>query len=207
LITKARAAFDGAVKIEPENPAYNYALGTASTFRHDPAEASPYFEKYVRLKPQDARGKLALGAAMVRPRQYDTATRVLIEAAKVSETATKAHYYPGCVARQNDRPDDAIRELQQALKANPDYADALAELGQCYLMKREYEQAGKLLRRAPEISPDHYAANFNLLTLYARAKDEREAAQSARFEEVKKLREEKAQEFLRMIEVRPYSVP
>ena len=207
LVAEARAAFDSAVKIEPENPAYNYALGTASTFRHDPAEAIPYFEKYVRLKPQDARGKLALGAAMVRARQYDAATRVLMQAAKVSETATTAHYYLGCVARQNDRLDDAIRELQQALKSNPDYADALAELGQCYLMKREYEQAGKLLRRALEIAPDHYAANFNLLTLYARAKDEREAAQSARFEEVKKLREEKAQEFLRMIEVRPYSVP
>jgi tetratricopeptide (TPR) repeat protein len=207
LVAEARAAFDSAVKIEPENPAYNYALGTASTFRHDPAEAIPYFEKYVRLKPQDARGKLALGAAMVRARQYDAATRMLMEAAKVSETATTAHYYLGCVARQNDRPDDAIRELQQALKANPDYADALAELGQCYLMKREYEQAGKLLRRALEIAPDHYAANFNLLTLYARTKDEREAAQSARFEEVKKLREEKAQEFLRMIEARPYSVP
>src|SRR5262245_58435287 len=207
LVAEARESFDRAVKIEPENPAYNYAMGAASTFRHDPAEAIPYFEKYLRLKPQDARGKLALGAAMVRARQYDAATRVLTEAAKVSETATTAHYYLGCVARQNDRLDEAIRELQQALKANPDYADALAELGQCYLMKRDYEQAGKLLRRALEIAPDHYAANFNLLTLYARTKDEREAAQSARFEEVKKLREEKAQEFLRMIEVRPYSVP
>jgi tetratricopeptide (TPR) repeat protein len=207
LVAEARAAFDRAVKIEPENPAYNYALGAASTFRHDPGEAIPYFEKYVRLKPQDARGKLALGAALVRARQYDAATRALTEAAKVSETATTAHYYLGCVARQNGRLDDAIQELQQALKARPDYADALAELGQSYLMKREYEQAGKLLRRALEIAPDHYAANFNLLALYARTKDEREAAQSARFEEVKKLREEKAQEFLRIIEVRPYSVP
>ena len=207
LVAEARAAFERAVKIEPENPAYNYALGAASAFRHDPTEAIPYFEKYVRLKPQDARGKLALGAALARARQYDAATRVLMEAARVSETATAAHYYLGGVARQNGRLDDAIQELQQALKARPDYADALAELGQCYLMKREYEQAGKLLRRALEIAPDHYAANFNLLTLYARTKDEREAAQSARFEDVKKLREEKAQEFLRIIEVRPYSVP
>jgi hypothetical protein len=53
----------------------------------------------------------------------------------------------------------------------------------------------------------HYAANFTLLTLYARTKDAREAAQAARFDEVKKSREEKAQEFLRMIEIRPYSVP
>jgi tetratricopeptide (TPR) repeat protein len=207
LVAESRIAFERAVKIEPENPAYNYAMGAASAFRHDPSEAIPYFEKYVQLKPQDARGKLALGAALFKAKQYDAATRVLMEVVKVSETATTAHYYLGGIARQNGRLDDAIQELQQALKGNPDYTDALAELGQCYLMKREYEQAGKLLRRTLEINPRHYAANFNLLTLYARTKDEREAAQSARFEEVKKLREEQAQEFLRMIEVRPYSIP
>ena len=204
LIAEARAAFDRAVKLEPENPAYNYAMGAASAFRHDPGEAIPYFEKYIRLKPQDPRGKLALGAALFRAKQYDAAAKVLMEAVKVSDTATTAHYYLGGIARQNGRLDDAIQELQQALKADPDYTDALAELGQCYLMKREYESAGKLLRQALEINPNHYTANFNLLTLYARTKDPGEAAQAARFEEVKKLREEKAQEFLRIVEARPY---
>jgi tetratricopeptide (TPR) repeat protein len=207
LVAESRNAFERAVKIEPENPAYNYAMGAASAFRHDPSEAIPYFEKFVQLKPQDSRGKLALGAALFKAKQYDAATRILMGVVKVSKTATTARYYLGSIARQNGRLDDAIQELQRALKVNPDYTDALAELGQCYLIKRDYEQAGKLLRRALEINPNHYTANFNLLTLYARTKDEREAAQSARFEEVKKLREEKAQEFLRMIEVRPYSVP
>jgi len=207
LIAEARAAFDRAVKLEPENPAYNYAMGAASAFRHDPGEAIPYFEKYIRLKPQDPRGKLALGAALFRAKQYDAAAKVLMEAVKVSDTATTAHYYLGGIARQNGRLDDAIQELRQALKANPDYTDALAELGQCYLMKREYESAGKLLRQALEINPNHYTANFNLLTLYARTKDPGESAQAARFEQVKKLREEKAQEFLRIVEARPYPVP
>jgi tetratricopeptide (TPR) repeat protein len=201
LVAEAHAAFERAVKIEPENPAYNYAIGATSTFRRDPAEAIPYFEKYVRLKPRDARGKLALGAALMGAKQYDAAARALTEAVKVPGVAAAAHYYLGAVARRGGRLDDAVLELRQALKANPDYADALAELGQCYLMRREYESAGVLLMRALRIAPDHYAANFNLLTLYARTKDEREAAQTARFEEVKKLREEKAQEILRMIEV------
>ncbi|HKQ78218.1 MAG TPA: tetratricopeptide repeat protein [Blastocatellia bacterium] len=207
LVAEARAAFERAVKIEPENPAYNYATGAASTFRHDPEEAIPYFEKYVQLKPQDARGKLALGAALLRAKRYDEATSMFMKVVKVPGASTAAHYYLGSIARQNGRLDDAIQELNQALKADPDYADALAELGQCYLMRREHEQAGKLLRRALEIDPDHYTANFNLLTLYARTKDPNEASQAARFEEVKKMREEKSQEFLRMIEVRPYSVP
>jgi tetratricopeptide (TPR) repeat protein len=207
LVAEARKAFDGAVKLEPENPAYNYAMGATSAFRHDPSEAIPYFEKYARLKPRDARGKLALGAALFRAKRYDAAAEALTEATKFPDIATTARYYLGSIARQEGRLDEAVQELQQALKANPDYTDALAELGQCYLMKKEYEPAGKLLRRALEINPNHYAANFNLLTLYARAKDGREAAQAARFEEVKKLREEMAQEFLRMVEVRPYPIP
>jgi tetratricopeptide (TPR) repeat protein len=203
LVAEARVAFERAVKIESENPTYNYAMGATSTFRRDPAEAIPYFEKYVRLKPRDARGRLALGAALMGANQYDAATRELMEAVKASDTAAAAHYFLGAVARRSGRLDEAILELRQALKSNPDYADALAELGHCYLMRREYENAGELLRRALRIVPNHYAANFNLLTLYARTKDEREAAQSARFEEVKKLREENAMEILRMIEVRP----
>jgi tetratricopeptide (TPR) repeat protein len=207
LVAEARGAFEKAVKIEPENPAYNYAMGTTSTFRHDPAEAIPYFEKYIRLRPRDARGKMSLGIALFEAKQYDAATVALAEAVKVASTATVAHYYLGAIARRSGRLDEAVRELRQALNANPDYADAMAELGQCHLMRREYGPAGELLRRALQISPDHYAANFNLLTLYARTQDGREPAQSARFEEVKKLREEKAREILRTIDVTPSSVP
>ncbi len=207
LVAESRAAFEKAVKIDPENPAYNYAMGAASTFRHDPMESIPYFEKYVKLKPQDARGKLALGASLFRSKQHDAATRVLLEAVKVPDTAAMANFYLGSVARQNGRLDEAIHRLQQSLNGNPDYTDALAEMGQCYLIRKEYESAGKILRRALEINPNHYLANFNLLTLYARTKDSREAAQATRFEEVKKLREDMSMEILRIIDVRPNSVP
>ena len=94
-----------------------------------------------------------------------------------------------------------------AIGSNPQYADALAELGQCHLIARNYELAGTEFLRALEINPNHYAANFGLLTLYTRTRDSRESVQSKRFEEVKKLREETTQEFLRIVEVRPYQVP
>jgi tetratricopeptide (TPR) repeat protein len=81
------------------------------------------------------------------------------------------------------------------LKSKPDYADALAELGQYYLMQKEYSQAEKQIRRALEIDPDHYSANFYLLTLYTRTGDARQEAQSKRFDELKKLLAEKMQEF------------
>jgi hypothetical protein len=50
---------------------------------------------------------------------------------------------------------------------------------------------------------DNYSANFNLMVLYQRTKNERAKAQGERFEEVKKRRAEQELELLRTIEVQP----
>ena len=207
LVAEARNSFEKAVQIEPENPEYNYAMGATSTFRHDPGEAVPYFEKYLKLKPRDPRGKLALGAALFRAKDYDAAVPRLTEAALVPETATPAHYYLGAIALQERRLAAARIELELALKGKPDYADALAELGQYYLVQKDYSQAENQIRRALKIDPDHYSANFYLLTLYSRTGDARQEAQSKRFDDLKKLLAEKMQEFLRIVEVRPLETP
>jgi tetratricopeptide (TPR) repeat protein len=207
LLAEARNAFEQAVKLEPENASYNFAMGAASAFRRDPGDAIPYFQKYLQLKPDDPRGRLALGAALFRAKEYTRASEYLRLAAEFPETGVTAHYYLGCIARQQERLGDAIRELALAISRNPQYADALAELGQCHLLGKDYELAGRAFRQALEINPNHYAANFGLLTLYTRTRDPRVSGQSKRFEEVKKLRDETTQEFLRIVEVRPYPVP
>jgi tetratricopeptide (TPR) repeat protein len=207
LIAEARNSFEKAVKLESENPQYNYAMGAASAFRHDPAEAVPYFEKYLKLKPEDSRGKLALGAAFFRAKDYQAAQPWLNEAVKISATATPAHYYLGCIALQERRLDEARVQLSQALAIRPDYADALAELGQYYLLQKDYGEAEKQIRRALEIDADHYAANFYLLNLYTRTADPRRESQAKRFEELEKLLDERTREFLRIVEVRPFEAP
>jgi len=207
LIAEARNSFEKAVQLEPQNPDYNYAMGAASAFRHDPAEAVPYFEKYLKLKPQDPRGKLAMGAALFRAKDYEHALPWLKQSAGIPAIAARAHYYLGAIALEQGQPDEAFVELQEALKAKPDFADALAELGQYYLKRRDYQQAEKQIQLALKIEPDHYAANFYLLMLYTRTKDAREGAQAKRFDELKKLMAEKTQEFLRIVEVRPFESP
>ena len=207
LIAEARNSFEKAVKLDPENAQYNFAMGAASAFRHDPAEAVPYFEKYLKLKPHDPRGKLAMGAALFRAKDYQGAEPWLNEAVKIPATATLAHYYLGCIALQERRLEDARTQLLQALAARPNYADGLAELGEYYLLVKDYGEAEKQIRRALEIDPDHYAANFYLLNLYTRKGDPRHEAQAKRFEELKKLLDEKTREFLRIVEVRPFEAP
>jgi tetratricopeptide (TPR) repeat protein len=204
LIAEARNSFERAVQIEPENAEYNYAMGAASAFQHDPADAVPYFEKYLRLKPQDPRGQLALGAAFFRAKDYEHAIPWLTESITVPLTATRAHYYLGKIALYEGQLDKALSELQQALTAKPDFPDALAEMGQYYIARRDYPEAEKWLQHALTVAPDHYSANFYLLMLYTLAKDGRQEAQAKRFGELKKLMDERAQEFLRMVDVRPF---
>jgi tetratricopeptide (TPR) repeat protein len=207
LIAEARNSFEKAVNLEPENPSYNYAMGAASAFRHDPAEAVPYFEKYLKLKPEDPRGRLALGVALFRAKDYDGATPWLMQAAKDPQTATAAHYYLGAIDVQQRRLDKARGELELALQDKPDYADALAELGQCYLVQKDYLRAEQKIQQALKIDPDHISANFYLLNLYIRTGDTRQEAQAKRFDDLQKLRDQKVQEYLRMVEVRPFEGP
>ena len=82
LLAEARNSFEKAVKLDPENPAYNYAMAAASAFRHDPAEAVPYFEKYLKLRPQDPRGKLGLAVRAFSRQGLRAAIPRLTEALK-----------------------------------------------------------------------------------------------------------------------------
>jgi tetratricopeptide (TPR) repeat protein len=207
LIAEARNSFEKALQLKPDEPSYNYAMGAASLFRHDPVDAVPYFEKYVKLKPRDPRGPIGIATAFFRAKDYVSALPWIKQAAQNPETSTVAHYYLGSIALQESRLEDAANELQFALKANPDYADALAGLGQYYLQKKDYAQAERQLQHALQVDADHSAANFYLLMLYTRTGDSRREAQSKRYDELQKLREEKTQEFLRTVEVRPFEGP
>ncbi len=203
LVAEAHNALSEAVKLEPNNAAFNYAMGVVSTWRHDTSEAIPYFQKYTRLVPADPRGQLALGATYFKIKDYEAARRELLIAVKNKVTASEAHYYLGRLARQENKLEAALQELTLTLTAVPKHVDALAELGLCQMLRKDYDQAQQTLARALHIDGDHYAANYNLLVLYSRTKDTREAEQAKRFEEVKKRREERTQDMLRMIETKP----
>jgi tetratricopeptide (TPR) repeat protein len=207
LIAEARKSFEKAVTLQPDNASYNYAMGSVSALSRDPSDAIPYFEKYLKLKPNEVRGKLALGAALFRAKDYDAAIPWLTEAAQNSDTAAAAHYYLGSLDLQESRLDDAANELQLAISKNPHYADALAELGHYYLLRKNYSESEAQLRRALAIEPDHFSANFYLLTLFTRTSDPRREAQAKRYDELQKLREQKSVEVLRMVEVRPFDNP
>jgi len=203
LAEEAYQALKRAVALNPGNAYYNYALGIVTMQREDASESIPYLKKYCELKPHDPRGRLALGAAYFNSRDDESAEKVLSTLAHDPKTLAGANFYLGRIANRQGRYPEALRYLELALQARPDYADAYAELGLIHLKQREYASAQEALQKALKLNPDSYAANLNLMILYQRTKNPRAEEQTKRFEQVKEERARQAREFMRTIEVRP----
>lgn len=203
LFAEARKAIREALRLDPDNPDYNLAMGSVVSYSADPSQSLPYLTRYHALRPKDPHGVLALGAASYRARDYDMASRWLRKAVANPQTAAEAHFYLGRIARQEGRIDEAISELKQSLALQSDQADTLAELGQISVLRHDFSQAATYLDEALHHDPDNYAANFGLLELYARTGDARREQQSRRFDEIKRMREDRERQMMRAIEMRP----
>ena len=203
LAEEAYQALKKAVVLDPHNAYYNYAMGIVTMQRQDASESIPYLKKYCELKPRDPLGRLALGAAYFNSRDDELAEKVLSTVAHDPQTVAAANFYLGRIANRQGRYPEAIRQLELALQARPDYADAYAELGLIHLKRREYASAQEALEKALRLSPDGYSANLNLTILYQRTKNPKAEEQAKRFGQIKGEWAKRAMEFMRTIEVRP----
>jgi tetratricopeptide (TPR) repeat protein len=205
LGAEAYESMKKAISLDPENPAVNYMMGAVSLHRHESSEAVPYFEKYVRLQPDDPRGRFALGVARFYSNDFGGAQRDLAEVADRPETAAGANYFLARITRQSSQLDEARRYVDRSIQANPTYADAWAELGLLQTRAGQFAEAEASLQKALSLDAENYQATVNLTALYTRTRDPRRDAQAARLDALQKKREDRAQDFLRMIEVVPPS--
>jgi tetratricopeptide (TPR) repeat protein len=203
LLGEARRAMTEAVKLDPESPEYNFALGVVSSYAQDASAGLPYLKKYHQMRPDDPQGVLALGTAYFRDDDYVNAVLWLRQAAKTAASAATAHYYLGRILRQQGQYDSALAELMQAETLQPDQSAVLAELGQTYVQMRDYPEAQKQLQQALALDANNYVANFALTQLYAQTRDPKLGAQQKRFGQIREKNQEQYREEMRVIEARP----
>lgn len=204
LAVEAKRSLSEAVRLDPSNPYYQFALGAVLAQDRDASASIQHFQRYCELRPGDVRGRFALAAAQFLSGQTEEAERGMQEAARHKETAAGAHYFLGRIAKQRGEMEPAARQFEQAVVLLPAYPDAWAELGQARIQLQQFESARRALDQSLHLDPDHYLANLNLLKLYQRTSDPRAAEQSRKMDVIKKTRSEKEQSLLRTVEIRPY---
>jgi cytochrome c-type biogenesis protein CcmH/NrfG len=204
LLPDARKSLEEAVRLDPNNAYYNYALGAVLVQANDSVTAIRYFQKYSELRPEDVRARFALAVAYFYTFRFDDARHELQAIASLPETKVGAQLFLGRMAMRERKLDEAVEHLQESIKADPSVSEAYADLGMVYLDQKEYALADKTLSRATQIAPDDYLSNLRLLMLFLRTKDPRADEQAKKVDELKKNGEEKERLLMRTLEIRPY---
>jgi len=203
LPIEARQSLDKALAIEPDNPDYNYAMGSVILQTRDAATAASYFQKFVKAKPAEARGHFALGVAEFTSGDYANAKQEMRIAANSPAIAPAAQYYLGRIARLEGDLDQAESRLNQAVTLMPKFSEAHTELARIAMLKGNLPEAHVQLDRALQLKPESFQANEQLLVLYKRTGDARAAAQAEVLKKLDEDRSKRADLMLRTIEMRP----
>ena len=203
LPVEARASLTRALAIDPANPAYNYAMGFVTLSTRDAATAASYFQKFVTARPDNPKGRYALGVAHFASGDYVKAKQEMETVENDPKTAGGADYFLGRIARQEDRLPDATRLLKKSIELFPTFAESHTELARVLMLQGDLAGAHRELELALAIDPDSFQANSQLLVVYRRTHDERAGKQAERVKQLDDERSKRAELMLRTIEARP----
>ncbi len=129
-------------------------------------------ESFLKDYPEDRDVLVELGIAYAEQEEYKKAQEIFEKATKLYPDDAIIYYDLGFLFKMmllKDRQrleywedaadeqvmmDDAIYYFQKALELNPDYVNALNNLGALYAIRNDYDEAISLWKRSLEIEPD-----------------------------------------------------
>lgn len=160
------SALHHAVALDPRAADAYYALGMYYLRRQSSQGAVDQFRQYTRLRPNDARGWLALATAFLEIEEpgnsLDAAGRALALAPENPEIA----YLAGEASRRLGKLPEAAADFQRVLKRNPHHAPSLAGLGQVALAQardgHDVDTAVDYLRRSVAEAPHDARVRYEL---------------------------------------------
>lgn len=185
----ATEVFRSAASAHPGSWKLRLGLGSASYLSGDYVSAVRELMETVRLKPDSATAYFLLGEA------YDSAGGFQPAIEKALERYLKnaprdpwAYYHYAVILRSERRNDDhaATGALREALRLNPNFAEAHLELGIIALTQGKTDVAMADLEKAVHLDPDLAAAHYRLGLVYQKIGNQQRAkAELDRFRALK----------------------
>jgi predicted O-linked N-acetylglucosamine transferase (SPINDLY family) len=156
--------------------AYNLA-GVLALDRNDAEAAIAALTRCIQLSPNDALALHNLGNAYRRGGDLAAAEGCFTAALTLAPTQHASALDLGVVLLALKRNDEALKTLQQAADAMPDFAEAPFQLGLALLALGRQEEAEFALRHAIALDPRHAQAILNLAILLTQSFSLGEAAE------------------------------
>ncbi len=135
IATDARSS-DGKPRDKPSTPAGDkfaknakasndaYEIGKTQLESGNEKEAMVYFDKAIKLQPNNMQALLLRGRAKVMRKMYPEAMGDLNKAVKGLPTEPEAYFWRGRAKQEQDKDKEAVADFNKVLELKPDYADA-----------------------------------------------------------------------------------
>ena len=167
---EAGKAFRAAEKLldaKPDEPEFLYLHGASALQGNNLRAAEISLRRLLELRPADARGCLALGLTLAaQPDKLKDARAQLQSCIDANPNDFEAKYQLGLSYKSQGETAKAVEYLEDAVKAAPEYALALRDLGASYLQSRNEARARVVLEKSAAINPSDADTHFQLSRLY-----------------------------------------
>lgn len=145
----------------PDDQQVLFLLGLAYLKKGDAEAAKSTFDKMFALAGP-ARTQMFFGKASYEAALFPQAEESFLEVFRLDSDFPGVHLELGKVYITEHRADDAIRELQTALKKDPNDQEANYFLGSVLVQAGRFSEGVPYLERAKELNPESWAACFYL---------------------------------------------
>jgi tetratricopeptide (TPR) repeat protein len=129
---RARDYADAALRLNPRLPGALTLRGTVLTFLGDTPGAVAVLTQAVEADPNDFEAHLGLGAAMHTARDLDGARQHLRRALELKPDSNLALYEWARLERTEGKTEDAVKDLEKVVRADPNWAQPHVELAALY---------------------------------------------------------------------------
>ena len=189
-------ALKQAQQLAPDDPLVLFNLGALYYTDSRFPQAQPLLEKSVKLNPNYVPAHLFLGLSLEELGQEAAAMDCYLRAIEIGERSgfksELPYLYPGRLLYRQNKLDESLNYLQQAVKANPQSCEALCLISRIHTARDQDSDAVTALNQCIQADPNYSEAHYLLSRAYVKQGRKEDAAKEfAQFQALKKVEENK----------------
>jgi type IV pilus assembly protein PilF len=176
-LTAALRELKKAESFDPQDHITQFDIGLVYYYRERYDQAIQQFEKAIRLKPDYAPAINSLGNAYLEKGEWDNAIEAYRQIVEDVFYGTPHFAFSNMALAYYQKGDyrQAEKYFLEALKLNPDFANALGGLGMTYTAMGRYTEAAQKLERAVRKNPKLPQLHYELARAYRGLGDQQKA--------------------------------
>jgi tetratricopeptide (TPR) repeat protein len=164
---RAMPELEQALKANPQADAVMAMLAQAYVRAKKPASAIALAEARIAKNPQDGFAYNLRGEIQLSQRDYAAAEGSFRKAIEIQPVWQAPHNNLAGLFLVQGKKDEAIKELESAIKANPDNLGAYLSIAAIYNQGKDYKKALETYERVLARKPDLWVANNDMAFLLA----------------------------------------